>query len=265
MSDQNTADKEETEMLETILTTPNAERFRQFVRDRLNLRPDESVVSIGCGPGFEPAILAEDISESGRVHGVDVNEETLAVAEDRCAELPQVSFEQADATDLPMPGESYDVAVAKQVYQFVPDIDSALHELQRILKPGGRAAVIEKDVDARVIHASDRDRMQRASEVYRDAVLHPHLGSRLISSFPDAGLTVEDVEPRANVHTEINDQVERGIEVQREFMEADESFDQSEIEAWEQDLRALDDAGEFLACGTQFLYIVRKSDYESAQ
>lgn len=260
MSNRGSSSRDETEMLERILTTPGAESLRQFVREHLNLRPDESVLSIGCGPGFEPATLAADISERGRVLGLDVNSETLAIARDRCADLPQVSFGQGDAAELPVPDDSFDVAVAKQVYQFVPDIDRALRELQRVLKPGGRAAVVSKDLDAWVLHSSDRRRMQRAKEVYRRALLHPHLGSRLIARLPAAGLVVEDIEPKPVLHTEINAQVERGIEVHRKFLEADESFDQSELEAWEQDLRELDEAGEFFSCGTQFLYIARRPE-----
>lgn len=261
MRDQDSSvDEDEARMLEDILTTSSAESFRRFVRDRLNLRPDESVLSIGCGPGFETAVLAEDVGERGRIHGIDINEATLDSAEERCADLPQVSFEYGDATDIPVPDERYDVAVAKQVYQFIPDVDTALDELRRVLKPGGRAAVMEKDFGAMVMHSSDRDRMRRAAEVYRDATLHPHLGTRLVSALPEAGLPVEAIEPRPSMHTEIDAQVERGIEVQRKFMEADESFDQSEIEAWEQNLRNLNDDGEFLSCGTQFLYIVEKGE-----
>lgn len=58
-------EKEEDEMLEDILATPYAEVFRQFVKSEMELQPHESVLSIGCGPGFETAVLAEDISEQG--------------------------------------------------------------------------------------------------------------------------------------------------------------------------------------------------------
>lgn len=249
---------DETAMLETILTTPTAQAFRDFVRDGLDLRPGESVLSVGCGPGFEPAAFATDVGDDGRVHGVDVNEDTLETARERCADLPQVSFERGDATDLPVPDDSYDAAVAKQVYQFVPDVAAAVDELARVLEPGGRAVVLEKDLDSRVFHSSDRDRMQRSLETYRNTVRHPHLGSRLPAMLQDAGLVVEDVEPKATVHTEINDRVERGLAVQRDFMADDDAFDEDEIDAWERDLRALDDAGRFLFCGTQFRYRARK-------
>lgn len=218
------------------------------------------MLSIGCGPGFEPAVLAEDVGESGRVHGIDLDEETLASARNRCADLPQVMFERGDATALPVQDESYDAAVAKQVYQFVPEIETAISELRRVLKYGGRAVVVEKDVDARVIHSSDRDRMKRVEEAYLDVCPNPNLGSELISYLNTEGLTVEHVEPFPMLHREIDERIARAIDVYREFLEADESFDQPEIETWERDLRDLDEAGEFLSCGTQFIYLVRKSE-----
>ena len=249
------SEQAENEMLEEILATPYAESFRQFVKSELALRFDDSVLSVGCGPGFETAVLAEDVSDEGRVLGIDINEKVLASARDRCADLPQVSFADGDATDLPVPDNSYDVAVAKQVYQFVDDVETALSELRRVLKPNGRAAVVEKDVDGWVMHSSNRDRMRRVKEAYADALPRSRLGSELVSLLPAVGLTVDVIKPRASAHTEINEQVERGIDVQRDFLEADGSFEQSEIEAWEQDLRDLDADGEFLSCGTQFLHI----------
>lgn len=248
------------EMLERVLSTPSATELRRRVVDRLDLDPGEAALSIGCGPGYEPAALADAVDGRGRVLGVDVSGETLALARDRCSDLPQVSLVRGDATSLPVPDESHDVAVAKQVYRAVPDVGDALSELCRVLAPGGRAAVVETDADALVIHSPDRDRMRRATEAYRNGIPNPHLGSGLVSRLPDAGLTVERVEPFSTVHREINETVERGIEVHRRFMAEDESFDDAEIEAWERDLRNLAAAGEFLSCGTQFVYLVRKSE-----
>lgn len=83
-----TDDGEETAMLDRILTTEGATELRRFVRDHLDLRGDESVLSIGCGPGYESASLAEAIDEGGRVLGADANPETLPEARERCGDLP---------------------------------------------------------------------------------------------------------------------------------------------------------------------------------
>ena len=255
----NQDDEDRKTRLERMYTAQDAEELRQLVINQLDLRSGEAVLSIGCGPGFEPAALAEAVGESGHVHGIDIDEETLALAADRCAEMPQVTFEQGDATDLPVADASFDVAVAKQVYQFIDDIEAAVNELHRVLRPCGRAAVVEGDVDAQVIHSSDRNRTKRTAEAVRDARPTPHLGSRLTSYLNDAELTVEYIEPKPTLHTEINERVAQGIQFRREILQADESFDQSEIEVWEQDLRDLDEAGETFMFMPQFVYIAKKS------
>jgi ubiquinone/menaquinone biosynthesis C-methylase UbiE len=257
MTDHQLSDEKEREMWEQVLTTRTEEEFRDFVFDRLALRSDESALSVGCGPGFETAALAQHIGTEGRVTGVDVNEKVLAAAEDRCADLLQVSFKQGDITDLPIPDESYDLAIAKQVLSAVSDVDSALNELFRVVKPSGRVAVTAGDRRTHVKHTLT-DRMQRADEIYRSEMNDRQLGTRLISLLPETGFTIEDIGSRAKMQTEINDQVERGIEVQRGFLESGDAFDESEVEAWEQDLRDLDEVDQFLTCSTAFLYIARK-------
>ena len=253
-------DEAETEMLEQILTTATAERFRNFVCETVSPGSGESVLSVGCGPGFETAVLAQLVGERGRVTGVDVNEDVLDTARNRCGDLPQSSFAHGDVTALPVQDEQYDFAIAKQVLQFVDDADGALDELYRVLEPGGRVAVVEVARDTHVVHSSDPERTRRANEVYRAERGDRHLGTRLRSSLPEAGFAVEEVLAQARTHTEIDDQVERGIDVQRGFLESSDEFAESEVDAWERDLRDLDAAGQFLSCATTFLYVCRKPD-----
>lgn len=259
MGEDTTSDEEEGELWERILTTASEEKFREFVIDQLALHPDESVLSVGCGPGFETAALAQHITEEGSITGIDLNEEVLAAARDRCSDLPQVSFRQGDITDLPVADESYDLAVAKQVLSEISDVKSALNELHRVVKRNGQVAVTASDRRTHVKH-TPTDRMQHADEIYRSEIGGRQLGTYLVGLLPEAGFRVEDIIPRAKIQTEIDDQIERGIEVQRRFLEASDTFDDTEIEGWEQELRELDEADQFLSCGTAFLYIARKSE-----
>lgn len=245
-------------MLEEILTTATARKFRNFVCESVPLRQGDSVLSVGCGPGFETAVIAEAVGVEGSVLGLDVDENVLAAARDRCSDLPQVSFQHGDVTALPVADESFDLVIAKQVLQFVDEVDAALEEIYRVLKPGGRVAVVESVRESQVVHSSDPERMHRANEVYREARGDRQFGTRFVSLLPEAGFSLEELIPRSRVHREINDQVERGIEVQRGFLESSDGFDDAEIDAWEQELRELDDAGQFLFCGTTLLYLGRK-------
>lgn len=251
-------DEEERELWEQILTTAPENAFRAFVIDQLALRPDESVLSVGCGPGFETAALAQQITEKGNITGIDPNEEVLSAARDRCDELPQVSFHQGDITDLPVSDESYDLAIAKQVLSQVSDVNRALNELHRVIKPNGRVAITAEDRRTHVKYTPS-DLMQHADEIYRSEMGGRQLGTRLLGLLPESGFRVDDLIPHAKLQTNINDQVEQGIDVQRRILEMNEAFDEADIKGWEQELRDLDRANQYLSCGVSFLYIARKS------
>lgn len=261
MADQHVYDEEAAERLETLYTsTPMVER-RELIRDRLDLRPAEAVLSIGCGPGFETAELAEAVGDSGHVYGIDTSEAVLALADRRCADMAQVTLERADATDIPVDDERFDAAVAVQIYEYIHDVDSAVAELARVLRPGGRVAVYATDWDSIVWHSSDRARMERALKAWTDVYANPHLGSQLTAYFRDAGLTVERVEPNSILDTQL-DATYAGFSLGliRGQLETVEALDETVIEAWVQDLRDIDEAGETFFNLTQYLYTVRKPE-----
>lgn len=259
MTDQGPTEEDERIHWERILATPSEVAFREFVLEQLPVQPDDAVLSVGCGPGFETAALAEYVGEEGRITGVDVNGSVLAAAKDRCGHLPQVAYQQGDVTDLPVADDSHDLAVAKQVLLAVSDVEAALEELFRVVRPGGRVAVTAGDPRSLVMNEST-DRMRRANEIYRSEMGERRLGTRLKSMLPEAGFTVEDVVPRAKHSTAITDQVEHGIEVQRGLLASSDEFDDAEIGRWEEDLRELDEAGEFLSASIAFLYVARKPE-----
>lgn len=65
----------------------------------------------------------------------------LAMGRTRCGNRDWVSFQQADALDLPVADSRFDVAVSVQVYEYVQEVDRALVEMHRVLKPGGRCHI----------------------------------------------------------------------------------------------------------------------------
>lgn len=104
------------------------------------IRAGESVLDLGCGAGFDTFIAAQLVGLEGRVVGIDLSPEMLAVARAGQAEagFPQVEFYEAPVEALPFPDTSFDVALSNGVLNLVPDKPAALREIFRVLRPGGR-------------------------------------------------------------------------------------------------------------------------------
>lgn len=109
--------------------------------DWLNIPAGGTVLDVGCGPASITALLARAAREDGLVLGIDLSEAMLARAVR--AELgPQVGFVRADAQQLPLRDETVDAVVSIAVLQLIPNPAAALAEIARVLRPGGRLAVM---------------------------------------------------------------------------------------------------------------------------
>lgn len=104
------------------------------------VRPGDAVLDLGCGAGFDAYVAAMAVGPTGRVVGVDLSPEMLAVAERgrAAAGLSNIEFRQADVEALPFSDASFDVALSNGVLNLIPDKPAALREVFRVLKPGGR-------------------------------------------------------------------------------------------------------------------------------
>src|SRR4029453_11868535 len=116
-------------------------RRRRLVREAVAGSAGMRILDVGCGPGFYVAELLEQVGRTGAVVGVDASPQTLALARRRTEGHDNVVLYQADATDLPVPDAAFDAALSVQVLEYVADVDAALAELGRALRPGGRLVI----------------------------------------------------------------------------------------------------------------------------
>src|ERR1700734_4387262 len=98
-------------------------------------------LDVGAGPGSITTSLAHAAGADGLALGVDISEPMLVRAV-RAAAGPQVGFLRADAQRLPLRDETVDAVVSIAVLQLVPDPAAALAEMARVLRAGGRLAVM---------------------------------------------------------------------------------------------------------------------------
>ena len=107
----------------------------------LNIPAGGIALDVGCGPGTVTASLARAAAPDGLALGLDISEAMLARAV-RAEAGPQVGFLRADAQRLPLRDETVDAVVSIAVLQLVPDPAAALAEMGRVLRAGGRLAVM---------------------------------------------------------------------------------------------------------------------------
>jgi arsenite methyltransferase len=109
--------------------------------DWLNIPAGGIALDVGCGPGTVTASLASAAGPGGLALGLDISEAMLARAV-RAEAGPQIGFLRADAQRLPLRDGTVDAVVSIAVLQLVPDPAAALAEMARVLRAGGRLAVM---------------------------------------------------------------------------------------------------------------------------
>ena len=246
--------------MERIYRTASMAERRRRIRDVLALDPGEHVLSIGTGPGFESEGLAEDVGETGRVHGIDAAEPMLAVARERCADQPQATFDHGDAADLPVEDGAFDVATAVQVYEYVPDLDAALGELYRALRPGGRAVVFDSDWSTMTFHAADETRSERIISAFDTHCPHPRLARTLKPRLERANFEVIEQDVYVHFQTELNEDAVAAALISpiRGLVTERGGIDEAEAEAWVEDLHERAEDGEFFFNFNQYLFVAEK-------
>jgi ubiquinone/menaquinone biosynthesis C-methylase UbiE len=253
-------DDEMARRVEAIYRTDDAIRRRRIVLEALHLRTGERVLDIGTGPGFVAYEMAHLIGASGQIVAIDASEPMLRLARQRCAEMPHVQFKTGDALRLPVPDESFDVAVSVQVYEYVREVDAALAEMYRVLRPGGRAAIVSTDWKAIAWNATDESRMQRVLSAWTEHCAHADLPRTLRSKLISAGFSVDrhQVIPQFNPIYDPNTYSYPLIEVIRAFVVGRQGLTEAETAEWAEDLRRLGEQGNYFFCLNQYLYLVTK-------
>lgn len=120
-------------------TAPVTQRMLQLC----GLSPGKRVLDIAAGTG-EPAIpAARMVSPGGSVIATDFAEDMLAVAREKAARagVNNVEFRRVDGEALDFPDGSFDAVTMRFGIMFMPEPDTCLREIHRVLRPGGRVAL----------------------------------------------------------------------------------------------------------------------------
>ena len=158
----------------------------------IELHEGQTVLDLGSGGGIDVLLSAKRVGASGKVYGLDMTDEMLALAREnqRKAGATNVEFLKGEIEQIPLPDASVDVIISNCVINLSADKAGVLREAFRVLKPGGRFAV--SDV---VVRGDVPEAVRKSMELWVGCVagaLHEDEYKRLLE---EAGFTSVDVEP----------------------------------------------------------------------
>ena len=180
-------DEEESRRTERAYLSPEIVQQRTRTLEVINASIGEKIVDVGSGPGLLAHSLAIAVGVSGSVTCVDSSVAMMALAKNRCGDLHNVSFVEADVAQLPFDATSADAVTCMQLLLYVADIKNALAEMRRVLVPGGRLYVMETDWRSAVVHSHNDELAERIVSAWDAAVPNPRLPAQLAPLLHEAG------------------------------------------------------------------------------
>ena len=130
------------------LTKKSIDNFKDLARrTATQIEPGSRVLEVAPGPGY----FAIELAKLGdyKITGLDISKTFVEIARANAAEANvAVDFQRGNASDMPFPSESFDYLVCTAAFKNFAEPKRALEEMYRVLRPGGKALIIDLRSDA---------------------------------------------------------------------------------------------------------------------
>jgi SAM-dependent methyltransferase len=125
-----------------------------------DLHVGERVLDLGSGGGIDVLLSAKRVGATGRVFGLDMTDEMLALAARNIAEAGATNVEllKGHIEAIPLPADSIDVVISNCVVNLAADKPAVFREIARVLRPGGRVGITDIVADDELTPAQRAER-----------------------------------------------------------------------------------------------------------
>ncbi|WP_058282231.1 methyltransferase domain-containing protein [Ruegeria denitrificans] len=253
-------DAETTRLLEIAYQGAELTRRRQASFDALRPAPGETILDVGCGNGMLTAELARAVGSDGYVIGIDPSEDMTAAARERCSDYANVEFRAGAANSLPIEDESADKAVSVQVFEYIEDVDGALSDTLRCVKPGGRLVISDLHFGSLIWFSDEPDRMQKMLTSWNQHFVSGSVPERLPALIKARGDHVEDVLSFTMTDHQLRPDglAIMMMHLMKQYTVANDHVDPAVAQLWFDEQLSLARTGRFFFSMTQFVVVVRK-------
>ena len=225
---------------------------RHHALSLLELRPGQRCLDVGCGVGEDARAVRE--MSGADVVGIDLRPRMAAEARSRSAGRPGVTFLAADANRLPFVDAAFDAAWVKRALMHIANPADAMREMARVVRRGGRVVAVEPDLEVVLLDSAFVDVTRRLLAMHAAGYANPWAGRQLRRLMGEAGLVdlqvvvepleitdLADAEAALRLLSLATSAADRGV------------LTPDEAAAWEGELRARDDRGQFSCHALMFV------------
>jgi arsenite methyltransferase len=238
-------------------------RTKDMVRQRAKLmqavspRAGEHILELGSGNGIFTAELLEAVGSTGKVVGLDSSIAIIETARHIC---PEGEFLHGDAQDLPFEDATFDVVVAAQLFCFLDDVDQAIAEAFRVLKPRGRLIILDTDWQTLIWRSGNPALMERVMKAYTAVYSNAHLPRTLPEQMAKAGFSDVDVDGFVvlNLNFAEDTYARQSAEFAVSIMSESQEFSSAEQMSWLADQERLNQESGFFFSLNRYLISASK-------
>jgi SAM-dependent methyltransferase len=158
-----------------------------------SLKPDETVLDLGSGGGFDSFLASRAVGDHGKVIGVDMTSEMISKSR-RNAEkggFANVEFRLGEIEHLPVADATVDVIISNCVINLSPEKDLVFRESFRVLKPGGRLAISDIVATAELPAEVKKD-----MALYSSCISGASMVGELVNMMRSAGFEDIHIQPK---------------------------------------------------------------------
>ena len=244
--------------LETRAQLPDQQRMHTAVVTALKPHDAAQVLDLGCGTGVIARRLAQCVGPTGSVVGVDLSQTMIDVARQH-SDHPALRFEQGNATALAYPVAHFDYALAARLLMHVSDPHAVLRELHRVVRVGGRLALLERDWGTFAVDHRDRALTRRIVDWRCDHIDGNNwMGRQLVRCCTESGWQVRDVLPLVSVARDEQTTLVGSLRHAAQLAVQHNVISGVEHDEWINEIDQRLEAGTFFASMNEFIVIAER-------